>query len=68
MPRIFACFFAYFGVGVIAAVMGFLLAIVVEKHSGQNLLDSVKHAAADALHRAEDAITHTLHMVVNSKE
>jgi len=60
--KLFACFFAYLGVGVIAAVMGFLLAIVVEKHSGQNLLDQVKHAAADALHKAEDAITHTLHI------
>ena len=59
--KLFACFFAYFGVGVIAAVMGFLLAIVVEKHRVRTC-DSVKHAAADALHRAEDAITHTLHI------
>lgn len=57
--KVFACFFAYFGVGVIAAVMGFLLAILVEKHSGQNLLDQVKSAASDALHKAEGALSQT---------
>lgn len=46
--KIFACFYAYFGVGIIAAVMGFLLAIMVEKHAQGKFVDKMKSAGKAA--------------------
>jgi hypothetical protein len=50
--KIFACFYAYFGVGIIAAVMGFLLAIMVEKHAKGKFVDKMKTAGKAAASKA----------------
>ena len=50
--KLFACFYAYFGVGIIAAVMGFLIAIMVEKHAQGKFVDKMKQAGKAAASKA----------------
>jgi len=66
--KLFACFYAYFGVGIIAAVMGFLIAIMVEKHAQGKFVDKMKQAGKAAASKAAAGASKALSMRNPKKE